>query len=543
MKKITAILLALIMVLSLFAGCQADPAETTAPTTTGSAGTTAPAAEDTTAAPEIQYPEELSVFLTWSSRSEAIGQKTYNDAYWAKWMEEQTGTHVEWIAHNSDVISEKFTLMIAGENYPDAVVYDWKSVEGGPELYLEDEVIIDLTDLIPKCMPNLNAYLEENPQIKKDMTNDNGQILYIPFIREQQALNIYTGPQIRTDWLEKLELEVPKTPDELYEVLKAFKTKDPNGNGEADEIPMSSVGFQNAGMGAGGLLWAFDTHQSFYVKDGKVVWGPAEEEITEGLSFIAKLYSEGLLDIDYLLNDRTAMDSKALADRVGFEFSYQPSKYYSNKDFNDGTRVMAGIPYLTTPDNDSLMCFNPSYTQSVVTGVSLAVTTACENPEGLLKWLDTVYSEEGIAVTNFGEENNHFTYVDGKPQMVELDSDGKKDQQAQSLLIQSVFPILQQWDAYSSTTSEWGGKAIATWADGVDTSGILPQISLTPEENERIADKLTQLDDYAQTEMNNVIIGETSIDEWPEIVEKFQKMGLDEVLAIYNAAYQRYLAK
>lgn len=43
---------------------------------------------------------------------------------------------------------------------------------------------------------------------------------------------------INKSWLEKLGLEVPKTWDDLTKVLTAFKNDDPNGNGEADEIPM-----------------------------------------------------------------------------------------------------------------------------------------------------------------------------------------------------------------------------------------------------------------------------------------------------------------
>lgn len=542
MKRITAFILVLVLIVSLLAGCETKPAETTAPPT---ASTTTPSVtEPSTTVPvstEPAYPEEISIFATFSSRCEAAGMTDYNDTYWAQALEEITGTHVNWKLHSSDVAPEKFTLMIASEQYPDAIIYNWQKAEGGIELYHEDEIIIDLTDLIPECMPNLNAYLEANPDVKKFMTNGDGKILSIPTIREQQALNIFVGPQIRADWLEKLKLEVPSTPDELYEVLKAFKTMDPNGNGEQDEIPMSGVGFDSTTFGIGNLLWAFDTHYSFYVKDGQVVWGPAEDGFTDGLSYIAKLYAEGLIDVDYLLNDRTAMDSKAIADRVGFEFSYQPTKYYNSTDFNDGNRVMAGIPYLTTANSDSMSCFNQAYTQSVVTTVAIAVTSACEDPEGLLRWLDTVYSEEGILATNYGEEGTHYTMVDGEPQLVE--GVDLADQQATTMLVNSTFPILQQWGAYSSTLSPWGAEAIDVWADGVDTTGVLPALSLTAEETEQIADALTQLQTYAQTEMNNVVIGETSIEEWDEIVEKFRNMGLDDVLAVYNAAYARYLAK
>ena len=547
-KKTLALLLAVTMTVSALAACGSEKK------TSGEASvkeevkesSADSAAGDASEAEEIAYPEEITIFANMGLKAQAQGFTSNNDAYWAQALEEITGTHVEW-TQPIEAMAEKFNLMIASEEYTDAIVYDWPNVEGGPEMYVEDEVILDLTDLIPECMPNFNAYLEEHPNVKKIMQNEEGRILYIPFIRDDAQLNIYVGPLIRTDWLEKLGLEVPTTTDELYTVLKAFKEQDPNGNGEADEIPMSGVSFdENINHNIGNLLWAFDTTYTFYVEDGKVVWGPMEDKFVEGLEYIAMLFDEGLIDVDYLLNDRTAMDSKAIADRVGFEFSFQPTKYYNDATFNDGTRRMAGIPYLTTPDNDSQMCFNSDYINGVVTSVSFAVTTACEDPKGLLKWLDTIYSEEGIILMNWGEEGTHFEYVDGEPQYIGWDTmtaDEKNKVQAETMVIDTTFPTLQQWDALSVTYCDWGAEAVDTWANSADTSGILPQISFTAEEKEQIADALTQIETYASTQMNNVVIGEMSIDEWPKVVEKFHDMGIDEILEVYNAAYQRYMSK
>lgn len=553
-KKKLALGMAVVLAISALSGCGSEDktsgeafVEGSKAEETGSVNNSAETKSVEEVVEEIAYPEEITIFSGWGNMAKAAGFTSNNDAYWAQALEEITGTHVEWTQPEGDVMAEKFNLMIASEEYTDAIVYDWPNVEGGPEMYVEDEIILDLTELIPECMPNLNAYLEEHPEVKRVMQNDEGQILYIPFIRDDIALNIYVGTLIRTDWLEKLGLEVPENTDDLYNVLKAFKEQDPNGNGEADEIPMSGVGFDEYSEYAiGNLLWAFDTHYSFYVEDGEVVWGPVEDKFAEGLEYIAMLFNEGLIDVDYLLNDRTAMDSKAIADRVGFEFSFQPTKYYNDATFNDGTKVMMGIPYLTTPDNDSKMCFNSAYTQGVVTNVSLAVTTACEDPKGLLKWLDTVFSEEGIILMNYGEEGTHFEYVDGVPQCIDyanLTTEEKTLVQADTMVIDTSFPSLQQWGALSATYSDWGAKAVDIWAEDVDTSGILPQLSFTAEEREKISDPLTQLETYASTQMNKVVIGELGMDEWPEVVEKLYDMGIAEILEVYNAAYQRYISK
>ena len=547
-KKRIALCMAVALAVSALAACGNKTQETGESSVSESkieeSASTATTIEGSEVVEEIAYPKEISIWSVLGKGTE-VGHTSFNDAYWAQALEEITNTHVEWTHPTLDAAAEKFNLMIASEEYTDAIIYGWPSVEGGAEMYLEDGVILDLTELIPECMPNLNTYLEEHPDIKSTIQNDAGQILYIPFIRDDVALNIYTGPQIRMDWLEKLGLEVPKTTEDFYNVLKAFKERDPNGNGEADEIPMSGVSFTNTTYGIGNLLWAFDTHYSFYVENDQVVWGPTEEKFADGLAYIAKLFDEGLIDVDYLLNDRAAMDSKGLADRVGFIFSYQPTKYYNNASFNDGTKTMMGIPYLTTNDSDSQMSFCPAYIQSVVDGVTLAVTTACEDPKGLLKWLDTVFSEEGIIATNYGKEGTHFEYVNGEPYMDYSiwSAEEKAVVMANTLSMNTVFPILQQWGAASSTYSEWGGKSIDIWAESVDISGILPALSFSQEEKDQIADALTQIETYADTQINKIVIGELSMDKWPDIVNKFHEMGIDEILEVYNAAYQRKISR
>lgn len=546
MKKYVALFLALTLVLSLFAGCNADPKETTKSTTQA---TTAATQGGTTAATEpvveeIPYPEKVTVWTNLGANQQAFGMTSNDEAYFNKVWEERTGTDIEWLDISGGTKDEKFTLLIAGgEPYPDAIVYKWPSVEGGPELYFEDEIIIDIAEYIDECMPNLKAFLDSHPTIRSRITNNEGQILYLPTMRGEPELLSYQGPSIRSDWLEKLELDVPKTPEELYNVLKAFKEKDPNGNGEADEIPMSGISFANNIFGIGNLTWAFDTHWDLYIEDGKVVYGPAEAKFEEALAYIAKLYAEGLIDVDYLLNDRNGMESKAFADRVGFHYNYQNTKYGNNAEFNDGTKRMEGIPYFTQEGSDSLMCFNKTYEDYTVPSTSICFTTSCEDIKSVLKWFDLTYEEEFNLICNFGEEGVHFDYVDGKPVLKKMDAEALKEYRANTTINGSPIVTVQLWGAHGASLHEWGYEDTILWADCADASGILPSgIQLTAEEKEEIADALTQVKTYADTQMNNAVIGELSMDEWDGVVEKFYDMGLGDVLEVYNAAYQRYLA-
>ena len=496
---------------------------------------------------------DLTIYTGVGANITAAGGETFNDCLTFQLLEEKTGKHVEWIHPAAGTGAEQFNLMMTSGEYPDAIVYNWANATGGTASYVEDGVIVDLTDYIyptdgsESCMPNLKKIMDENPDIRRDIVTDDGRIYVIPYLRLDEALCVFQGPVIRQDWLDKLGLKAPTTPDELYTVLKAFKTQDPNGNGQADEIPMGGTGGFDNVAGVGPLLWAFGANYDFQVKDGKVVYGPTTKEFKEGLEYIAKLYSEGLIDMDYLQDTRSKLDAKFTGDLAGFKFGFQPTTYYDT--MNDGTKKVAGIGYLKAADGENY-CFNPAYTQPVLQGVALAVTTNNEDPAGTLKWLDELYGGEGLNYANYGKEGDTYTLVDGEPVFTDkvLKPDNGKTSANMIALTAAVrdsaFPMGQTWQFYKQTLAPWGIEAVENWlADDANTDGIVPPITKTAEENERYSSIMNTVKTYMQEEANKVITGRASVNDWDKVIAQIKTMGIDEATEIQNAAYQRYLAR
>ncbi|MBQ7901567.1 MAG: hypothetical protein IJ365_06350, partial [Clostridia bacterium] len=312
---------------------------------------------------------------------------------------------------------------------------------------------------------------------------------------------------------------------------------------QADEIPMSGVKFENTSQAIGNLLWMFGTNNGFYQEDGKVKYGVMEDSFAEGLEYITKLYSEGLIDQDYLLNDRDKMDNKVMNDKVGFVYSLQPGKYYTS--MNDSGRVVMGIPH---PAKEGVKnnLFDSSYVQDV-TGTSIAVTTANKNPSGSLKWLDFLYGGEGMEIMNFGKEGVSFERdAEGKPKLTDYifnNPNGKTQQEMSGLSLgtyQSNFPALQLWDYYSQILTSWGKQSIETWNGSATTDGIIPSLSFTEDENEIIARNMSQIETFVSERINKIVIGNASIDTLSEIREKITQMGIQEVIDIYSDALNRY---
>ena len=489
-----------------------------------------------------EMPKTLTIFSGLGSYALKAGAKDNNDLLPYQLMEELTGCHVEWIHPAVGGMEEKFNLMIASGNLPDMIVYYWREVSGGAKMYADDDIILPLSGMIKENMPNLSTFNEANPAIAKQYYDDSGEVYSIPFIRKDSELKVFQGPQIRKDWLDKLGLEMPKTPDELYDVLKAFKTRDPNGNGIADEIPMSGVKFEGTPQAISNLMWQFGTANGFYIEDGKVKYGVMEDKFATALSYITKLYSEGLIDHDYLINDRDKMDNKFMNDKVGFVYSLQPSKYYSN--MNDGTRVVAGVPHLSSAESIN-NCFDATYLQDV-TQVSIAVTTSNSNPSGSLKWLDNFFGGEGYEYMNFGKEGLTFNYENGYPRLTDYilnNPDGKSTQEMCGLNLgnyESCFPSLQDWRYYEQILTDWGKNAIKTWNESAKIDGIIPELSFTEKENEIIARDMSQILTFVSERVNKIVIGNSSIDDLDEIRNSIKKMGIDEVIGVYNDALVRY---
>ncbi|MGV2788079.1 ABC transporter substrate-binding protein, partial [Clostridium perfringens] len=122
--------------------------------------------------------------------------------------------------------------------------------------YGTDGTILPLEDLIDQYAPNLKALLDRRPDIKSSITAPDGHIYGLPSWEEN---NLGTNPffhVINKKWLDKLGLKMPQTLDEYTEALAAFKTQDPNGNGKADEIPLSFMHMQWC-MDIAGIFGAF----------------------------------------------------------------------------------------------------------------------------------------------------------------------------------------------------------------------------------------------------------------------------------------------
>ena len=137
---------------------------------------------------------------------------------------------------------EQRQIGLASGDYPDLyMLIPWVDQFSQLDLlkYGKDGVVLPLNDLIKANAPNVQAALDNYPWFKSMATAPDGNIYGLPQLIECYHCSYANKMWVNTKWLKALNLEVPKTTDEYKAMLEAFKTKDPNGNGMADEVPLS----------------------------------------------------------------------------------------------------------------------------------------------------------------------------------------------------------------------------------------------------------------------------------------------------------------
>lgn len=536
-RKRVARLAIFMLIVAMIAGCSGKGSGAEKP-----AGEKGKEGTGVAASGETGYPGQLTYWVSLNGNASATMQDMNGIAAYQE-LEKTTGTKVKFQHPPAGQEADAFNIMVSSGNLPDVVEYGWANVSGGPDKAISDGSIIRLNELIEEHAPNVSKLLNEHPEYKKLITTDGGNIYVFPFIRGDEYLLTFNGLIIRQDWLDQLKLSVPETIDEWYEVLKAFKTKDPNGNGQADEIPllldMDMTAINHAFVGA----WGITT--GFYQVDGKVKYGPIQPGFKSYLETMSKWYAEGLIDQDYAATDSTLKDAKVTNNQVGAFSGYMGSSLgrYSELMLKSNPNVdLVGAPNVVLKKGDTPIL---GQKDSPFNGFGAAITKANKFPAETVKWLDYKYGEEGHMLFNFGVEGVSYDMKDGYPTYTDevmKNPDGLSITQALSKYNLASYsgPFVQDRryiEQYSALPQQ--KAAIETWMKA-ENDRLMPIISPTAEESTRYASIMNDINTYYEEMVNKFIMGVEPISGFDQFVQTVQGMGIEEALQIQQAALDRF---
>ncbi len=488
-------------------------------------------------------PKEVSDVVTyWAGISLGDGSSDADSIPVVKYLKENTGIDIDITIPSNDggQKQEQFNILIASNEYPDIMEWNWAGFKGGAQGAIDQGVIVSLNEYMEAGkMPNFTKYLEEHPEIDRLVKTDDGDYFTVPFIREDEKSRVFNGPILRKDWLDDLELEVPETVDEWENVLTQFKEK----KGATAPLTLLS-NFWNVGA----FMGAYGVKDSFIVDDeGKVSYGPIQDGYKEFLMKMNDWYTKGLLDNGFAQLDSNMLNSQMTSGKSGAAISAAGGgigKWLgAMSDDPSYDLVGAKFPVLNKGDKPKF-----GTKASAFDGQGASITTSCpeERLDDALKLLDYAYSEEGRNLYNFGKEGVDYEMIDGYPTYTDYivnNPDGKTMSEMLALETRATGGPFAQDVRYTEQflALPQQSAAVENWKYTDDEKYSLPAVSYTKEELEEYTKIMSNVDTLKSEKFVKYIQGTDSFDSWDSYISEIEKMGIEKATQIVQAAYDRYM--
>ncbi|MFB9278065.1 extracellular solute-binding protein [Cohnella cellulosilytica] len=533
-RRTVALALAVVMGAATLAGCSSDNKKA-ANSSNAPANTSTPATvDDAGKVNGLMYKEGLPLvdaggykFSIFADDSSSTGE-----FYMLNEFKKQTNVEVDLRIFPYETAKERLNLDLNSGDYAD-VIGGWTLSDSMILTYgVKQQVFIPLEDLIKEYAPNISAILDL-PGVREQMTAPDGHIYTIPYVTGDTSVN-YT-PYINSKWLENVGMSIPKTTDEFEAVLKAFKDKDANGNGDPnDEVPFSAdPNNKHIEAMAGWFGMPMDKF-GLSVADGKVVYGGASDKYREFLKWFAGLYKQGLIDIELYTQDKSTWEGKGNKDLYGVSIAYGSKEFsgYTGKDKGD----YDVLPVLNTDkggiwlrDTNGFSVFK---TQAVI-------SNNAKNPEVIIRWFDNAFALENGIGTSRGPVGV-VTFKDGDQYRSIDTATLPKDEQEKvswsNLWPQSLPKYLPAGFKFIEENPGYVEKDVLQKDyEPYLTKEIVPSPWIGLDDVDRYSDISTALQDYFDQQQALFVTGQKDVNndaQWQDYVKGLHSLGLDDWMKI-----------
>ncbi len=428
---------------------------------------------------------------------------------------------------------EVFNLMMASGNLADIVQFYTKDINK----FGMRGAFIPLNKLIDEYAPNIKAFLEKRPEIKRLITAVDGNIYCIPHVRDGE---VALGWFIRNDWLKKLGLKQPRTVEEYYQVLKAFRQQDPNENGLKDEIPFFA---RHTDYAINGLMILWKAQPGWYQEGGRVYFGPYTPEYRIAVKNIAQWYREGLIDPQLYTRGPSSREELLSENKGGSTHDW----FGSTSLFNDKLEMkIEGFEFLPIAPPAGVDGIRRENSRRSIGGEEgWAISYSNPYPVETIKYFDFFWTEKGRRLMNFGIEGDTYVIVNGQLVFKNWIKNSEKNildilfedyGSQQRIGFHQDFHYEEQW---MNPIALAGVKMYMNNGYMIDQ---FPKLNFNEEEYRVIYDIMPDIETYVEEMRQKWILGAHSIeDTYSQYRIKLQEMGIEQIIAIYQKAYNRYL--
>ena len=511
--------------------------------------------------PIVNEPYTLSIAMVLNPNVEDI--KTN---YFTQYLKKVTGVSIDPIVLPNDQSQAvtKVNLMFASNDLPEvvtgldgiaalssSVIYDYaQKGQLVPINRYIDQYCVGLQSNRARLTPE-DAALED-----AILTMPDGNIYTMPYITTMDTDKYSMMTWVYKPWLEKLNLKVPTNLDEFYNMCMAFKTRDPNGNGLADEIPISNSKPQaNRIVSYIGCAFQYtDWEWRLKVTNGKVESSANNSQYRQTLEYVRKLMADGLLDPQmYTQSNAELKAAMAVKDVIVGVIPYaSPSTYLNSSE--EPMRSYEIIDMMAGPNG---------YKTTVNRGTNIVhswlVTNKCRLPAVAVRVADFCFSDDGWNYFRYGEKGVDWdvatgTDIMGQPASIKLLKDvyGLPSQNKiwrnnailyfydnRYLQRQNDAKDLKEYEAKKYIGSQMLKKSIPPEA--------VPFVLKYPniEDEGTIARLKTELGNYIEEMQALFVMGDVPLNdaEWNKYVNELNNRGLQTYVSAVQRAYDNTVTK
>ena len=501
--------------------------------------------------------QEISFNVYSSKNASALD---YNDMKIMHDLYESTNVFVSWENVSESVYGQQKNLIFGNSNErPDAIYHAGMS-SGEIIKYAQRGVLLPISDYL-EYMPNFSKILEERPDIRSQLTSEDGKIYSLPRVEEMGLLQSPNILFLNKNWAAEaikagavsgiteadLVDGLTLTAAQMEDLLTYFRDNDMNGNGKTDdERPLSFVynNWQGNQCDLYGMFGLNDNLEHRVVVDGKITYTVLDERFKEATNFIADWVSKDLIDkVSFELSQDNFLANGKGLETYGAFYWWESETVVSNPE-----NYIVCAP-LVGPHGDQTCCVSNS--PEISTG-ELIFFNGVPNVEVLLTYFDRYYDPMISAQINYGPIG--IVYEE------ELDANG--------MLVQKALPEGVTTDELRLQNAPLGIIYLSDYAwnnvvnmepraklrlerldayvtpyipDGVTPT---PNLQFTLAELNVLSSYENNLNDYIRTNMIKWLMGGgVSDSEWATFQTDLNgRTHLNEIQQVYQDAYDRYIA-
>ena len=532
-NRIGAAVLATAMVGTLLTGCGGGSASATA--STGD-GTAAASSTESSGGGDNTYTMFMrSAYVDW-----------IKELKWYDVAEERTGIHVDYISgpeEAADVYSEVDQRVISGD-LPDAVMTKLAQTS----VYGPQGVFADLAPYIEKYAPNLQKYIDDNPDYKALVSDADGHIYGLcketPIFAD---LIGYRADHFKAAGIDPDSIVTIDDFTKALETLKAYYGKDnPNYyplTGRDTAIRFASW------FGAASNISSTESNGIYingHYKDGSIdIMSDGAYKMVETMK---KWYDEGLIQPEWVAGTFSEADWEAAMlngnGSIFYDYYNRAEWFMENGGPDNDPNYQLGVLNFIKDDNGNppKMTVSMKYNDECVTAVNANCSE--DKIKTILTFIDYFYSEEGEILANYGVEGESF----------KTDANGDKEFIADYQTEEATPAGEKRWSFLSDRFTvckpvdneaffKWNAPLIAEATGRLFTDenlGTSYVLKFTDDQSKEVTNLLASVYDAQMSGIAQFIDGtrELTPDNWAAFQQEMNDLGLSRIEEIQLAAYQ-----